>query len=61
MQDYIWDGKMDYGWEGLSAKVKSESKQFAEVMLDIAEHFCNIGRKKITQDGRRIIFRGALY
>ena len=34
MQDYIWDGKMDYSWEGLSAKVISESKQFAEVMLD---------------------------
>ena len=26
MQDYIWDGEMDYGWEGLSAKVKSESE-----------------------------------
>lgn len=33
MKDYIWDGKMDCGWEDLAEKVRHESNQFADTML----------------------------
>lgn len=34
MKEDIWDGEMDYGWEDLAEKVRIESNNFAEVMLE---------------------------
>ena len=35
MEEFIWVGEMDCGWEDLAVKVKTESIKFTEVMLDI--------------------------
>lgn len=33
MNELIWDGEMDCGWEDLASKVKSESQRFTDEML----------------------------
>lgn len=38
MNNLIWDGEMDCGWEDLAEKVKTESKKFADVMLETVSY-----------------------
>lgn len=38
MEEFIWDGEMDCGWEDLAVKVKTESIKFTEVMLETVSY-----------------------
>lgn len=37
LNDLLWDGNMDYGWEDLSRYVITSSQKFAKVMLEIVD------------------------
>jgi len=37
MEDYIWDGEIDCGWEDLAQKVRDDSSKFAKEMLKIVD------------------------
>ena len=40
MNQHLWDGNMDYGWESLSEYCKSQSMQFSDKIMKCAEASC---------------------
>ena len=48
VNELIWDGEMDCGWEDLASKVKSESQRFTDEMLKTVAFSPSEEAKKIN-------------
>ncbi|BCJ93600.1 hypothetical protein acsn021_11690 [Anaerocolumna cellulosilytica] len=47
MIEYLWDGEMDYGWEGLSNLVKCTSEKYADSILKVVDLSPNEESRKL--------------
>ena len=47
MKDYIWDGKMDYGWEDLSDFLINTCSKFTQTMIETTSFSNNAKSKEL--------------